>query len=65
MEYVVIRPAHLFSKPATECGVLTEDVDVGGQLHREDCAKLLVKALFSDHTVNKVRNRSTLIRQWS
>eukprot|EP00210_Caulerpa_lentillifera_P001402 g1347.t1 len=54
LEYVIIRPAHLFSKPGTGCGVLTEDVEVGGRLHREDCAKLIVEALFSNRTSNKV-----------
>eukprot|EP00210_Caulerpa_lentillifera_P008573 g8178.t1 len=54
MEYVIIRPGGLITEPATDCGVLTEDMDVSGRIHREDVAQLVIKALFSDSTRNKV-----------
>jgi len=56
MEYVIIRPGGLLSEPATDCGVLTEDIDVSGRIHREDIAQLVIKALFTDSTTNKVQN---------
>ncbi|KAK9813238.1 hypothetical protein WJX72_011268 [[Myrmecia] bisecta] len=54
MDYVIIRPGGLKSEPATGTGVLTEDKTVCGAIHREDVAELVVKALFSDKTINKV-----------
>ena len=54
MQFTIIRPGGLKTQPATGRGVLTEDVHVCGAIHREDVADLLVHALFSDKTNNKV-----------
>lgn len=55
MQFTIIRPGGLKTQPATGRGVLTEDVNVCGAIHREDVADLLVHALFSDKAANKVR----------
>ena len=55
MQFTIIRPGGLKTQPATGRGVLTEDVNVCGAIHREDVADLLVHALFSDKATNKVR----------
>ena len=54
MQFTIIRPGGLKTQPATGRGVLTEDNTVCGAIHREDVADLLVHALFSDKTNNKV-----------
>lgn len=54
MQFTIIRPGGLKTQPATGKGVLTEDVGVCGAIHREDVADLLVHALFSEKTNNKV-----------
>ncbi|KAL3140678.1 hypothetical protein ABBQ32_005241 [Trebouxia sp. C0010 RCD-2024] len=54
MQFTIIRPGGLKTQPATGRGVLTEDVNVCGAIHREDVADLLVHALFSDKASNKV-----------
>lgn len=54
MQFTIIRPGGLKTQPATGRGVLTEDSSVCGAIHREDVADLLVHALFSDKTNNKV-----------
>lgn len=54
MQFTIIRPGGLKTQPATGRGVLTEDSNVCGAIHREDVADLLVNALFSNKTNNKV-----------
>jgi nucleoside-diphosphate-sugar epimerase len=54
IEYVIIRPGGLKSEPSTGTGVLTEDNTICGAIHREDVAKLVCKACFSDAAKNKV-----------
>lgn len=54
MAYTIIRPGGLQSDAATGAGVLTEDAGVCGAITREDTAALVVKALFSAKTDNKV-----------
>ena len=56
MVYTIIRPGGLKSEPGTGSGVLTADTSVCGAIHREDVAGLLVKALFSSATDNKVQH---------
>ena len=58
MEFTIIRPGGLKSEPATGAGVLTEDKQVCGAVHREDVARLVVKALLSPKATNKVMNGS-------
>eukprot|EP00241_Pyramimonas_parkeae_P004781 CAMPEP_0114257418 /NCGR_PEP_ID=MMETSP0058-20121206/18721_1 /TAXON_ID=36894 /ORGANISM="Pyramimonas parkeae, CCMP726" /LENGTH=354 /DNA_ID=CAMNT_0001372141 /DNA_START=83 /DNA_END=1148 /DNA_ORIENTATION=- len=53
MEFVIIRPGGLKTEPATNKGVLTEDTSICGAIHREDVAKLVCKACFSDAAKNK------------
>jgi hypothetical protein len=54
MAYTIIRPGGLQSEPATGAGVLTDNAGVCGAITREDTAALVVKALFSPKTDNKV-----------
>ena len=54
MAYTIIRPGGLQSEAATGNGVLTESAAVCGAITREDTAALVVKALFSPKTDNKV-----------
>lgn len=54
MAYTIIRPGGLQSEPATGNGVLTADAGACGAITREDTAALVVKALFSSKTDNKV-----------
>lgn len=54
MAYTIIRPGGLQSEPATGNGVLTGNAGVCGAITREDTAALVVKALFSSSTDNKV-----------
>lgn len=54
MTYTIVRPGGLKSEPGTGSGLLTADTSVCGAIHREDLAKLLVDALFSSATDNKV-----------
>lgn len=54
MEFIIIRPGGLKSEPATGRGVLTEDKNVCGAIHREDAAHIICDALFSTKATNKV-----------
>lgn len=54
MEYTIIRPGGLKNEAGTGQGVLTENNNVCGAIHREDVADLVVKALFSSKTNGKV-----------
>jgi hypothetical protein len=54
MAYTIVRPGGLKSEPATGSGVLTDDMSVVGSICRDDVADLVVKALFSPKTDNKV-----------
>ncbi len=54
MAYTIIRPGGLQNEAATGNGVLTADASVCGAISREDTADLVVKALFSQKTDNKV-----------
>lgn len=55
MAYTIIRPGGLKSEAATGNGVLTADTRVCGSINREDVAQLVIKALLSSKTDNKVR----------
>ncbi|WP_449417086.1 SDR family oxidoreductase [Phormidium nigroviride] len=52
--YTIIRPGGLKSEPATGNGVLTEDCQVSGMIHRADVAQLVGRCVVSDRTNNKV-----------
>lgn len=54
MTFVIVRPGGLKTEPATGTGVLTEDITVCGSITRADVADLVVKALRSDKSNNKV-----------
>eukprot|EP00878_Enallax_costatus_P001988 GHUV01002152.1.p1 GENE.GHUV01002152.1~~GHUV01002152.1.p1 ORF type:complete len:274 (+),score=109.52 GHUV01002152.1:168-989(+) len=54
MAYTIIRPGGLKSEAATGNGVLTADTRVCGSITREDVADLVIKALLSSKTDNKV-----------
>ena len=53
MEFVIIRPGGLKSESATKNGVLVDNEAIIGSITREDTAKLVVDALFSDKTSGK------------
>eukprot|EP00884_Botryococcus_braunii_P006147 jgi/Botrbrau1/15533/Bobra.0123s0007.2 len=54
MAYTIIRPGGLKSEPATGNGVLTENNNVCGAIHREDVADLVARAAFNDAANNRV-----------
>ena len=54
MEFCIVRPGGLKSEPATGTGVLTEDVNICGAIHRADVASLVVKCVLKDSTNGKV-----------
>ena len=54
LTYTVIRPGGLKSEPATGNGVLTEDYQVAGTIHRADVAQLVCKSLLSEAANNKL-----------
>ena len=53
MEYTIVRPGGLVTKPATGTAVLTESKTVCGPIHREDVARLVCRSIFSDKAKNK------------
>ena len=54
MEFCIVRPGGLKSEPATGTGVLTEDVNICGAIHRADVASLVVKCVLKASTNGKV-----------
>ena len=54
MAYTIIRPGGLKNEAGNGQGVLTENNNVCGAIHREDVAALVVKALFSNKSDGKV-----------
>lgn len=54
LTYTIIRPGGLKSEPATGNGVLTEDPRIVGSINRADVAQLVIRALNSERTNNKV-----------
>lgn len=65
LTYTVIRPGGLVSQPATDQGVLTEDVTVAGSIPRAGVARLAVKCLASDRANNKIFSAIDLSMQRS
>jgi hypothetical protein len=59
MAYTIIRPGGLSNDAATGSGKLTADTSVCGSIARADVADLVVKALFSPKTDNKVGATTT------
>ncbi|MDJ0725573.1 MAG: SDR family oxidoreductase [Prochloraceae cyanobacterium] len=53
LTYTIIRPGGLKSEPATGNGILTENYQVAGMIHRADAAKLAIDCLLSDRANNK------------
>lgn len=54
LTYTIIRPGGLKSEPATGNGVLTEDPQVAGSIHRADVAQLVCRCLNSERANNKI-----------
>lgn len=54
LNYTIIRPGWLKSQPATGNGILTENFQVVGAIHRADVAQLVCRCLFSEGANNKV-----------
>lgn len=64
MDYTIIRPGGLRSRPATGNGVVTEDTDVFGFIFREDLAKLIVACLDDPRAINKTLTAVDSQRAW-
>ena len=54
LNYTIIRPGGLKSEPATNNGIITENPQIVGTIHRADVAQLVCRCLNSDHTNNKI-----------
>ncbi len=54
MTYTIIRPGGLKSEAATGNGILTENPQVAGLIHRPDVAQLVCRCLNSDRANNKI-----------
>lgn len=54
MNWTIIRPGGLVSKPATGKAVLSSDSLAIGSIHRLDCANLVVRALMSEKSERQV-----------
>jgi uncharacterized protein YbjT (DUF2867 family) len=54
LTYTIIRPGGLKSEPATGNGILTEDPQIAGTIHRADVARLVCQCLTSEKANNKV-----------
>ncbi|HLO47487.1 MAG TPA: SDR family oxidoreductase [Kamptonema sp.] len=52
--YTIIRPGGLKSEPATGNGVLSEDYQISGMIHRADVAELVSRCVVSDRAHNKI-----------
>ena len=56
LDYTIIRPGALDSEPASGNGILTDDPNVGGTIHRADLARLVVECLDESATIGKIFN---------
>ncbi|MEI6444972.1 MAG: SDR family oxidoreductase [Nostocales cyanobacterium ELA583] len=54
LNYTIIRPGGLKSEAATNNGIITENPQIVGTIHRADVAQLVYRCLNSAHTNNKV-----------
>jgi len=54
LDYTIIRPGGLKTEPATNRGILTENYQVSGTIHRADVAKLAYKCLNSSVAKGKI-----------
>lgn len=54
LTYTIIRPGGLKSEPATGNGVLTEDPQIAGTIHRADVAQLVCRCWDSERANNKI-----------
>ncbi|KAF3888703.1 MULTISPECIES: SDR family oxidoreductase [Nostocales] len=54
LTYTIIRPGGLKSEPATGNGVLTENPNIAGTIHRADVAQLVCRCLNSERANNKI-----------
>lgn len=56
LDYTIIRPGALDSEPASGRGLLTENPNVGGTIHRADLAQLVVACLADAASIGKKFN---------
>ncbi len=54
LTYTIIRPGGLKSEPATGNGILTENYQSSGIIHRPDVAQLVCKCLFAEAAYGKI-----------
>lgn len=54
LNYTIIRPGGLKSEPATGNGILTENYQISGTIHRADVAQLVCECLLSETAKNKI-----------
>jgi len=64
MDYTIIRPGGLRSRPATGNGVVTEETDAFGYIFREDLAQLIVACLDDPRAINKTLTAVDSQRAW-
>lgn len=53
LDWTILRPGGLLSEPATGRGLLSEDVEMHGSIHRADVARLAFRALRDPATVGR------------
>ena len=51
LRWTIVRPGGLLSEPATGRGILAQDPEIHGFIHRQDVAQLVSRALRTDATV--------------
>lgn len=53
LNYTIVRPGGLKSEPPKGSGLLTENTNISGSIHRADVADLVCRCLTSDHANHK------------
>lgn len=53
LDWTILRPGGLRSEPATGRGILSEDPEIHGFVHRSDVAELVLRVLLDPTTVGK------------
>lgn len=54
LTYTIVRPGGLKSEPATGNGLVTENFQVVGTIHRADVAQMVCRCLFSEKANHKI-----------
>ncbi len=54
LDYTILRPGGMHSEPATGRGMLSEDRNMMGTIHRADLAQLILDCLDDESTIGKI-----------